>query len=141
MDSVYPKDSPKKIHFAAYLTSTVNVKTDEAVKFNLVDINEGGGYSPSSGVFTCPKSGTYLLSWFFINDSKGSGEKWLRLDINGKSDRYGGLNIDERYNSAFRSHLVVLKKGDMVKVEAYSNMAVFGNGNKHTGFSGLYVSA
>ena len=134
-------DFPKRIHFAAYLTNTVNIKTDEAVKFDQVDINEGGGYNPSSGIFTCPKSGTYLLSWFFINPSKGSGDRWLRLDINGKSNRYAGLNIDEKWNQAFRSHLVVLKKGDKVKVEAYSNMAVLGNGNKHTGFSGLYVSA
>ena len=119
----------------------MSIKTDEVVKFNHVDINEGGGYNSSTGIFTCPKSGTYLLSWFFINPSKGSGQVWLQLDINGASTGYyAGLNLDEIYNSASRSYLVTLKKGDKVKVEAYSNMAVYGGGDKHTGFSGLYVS-
>ena len=73
---------------------------------------------------------------------KGSGQVWLQLDINGASTGYyAGLNLDEIYNSAFRSYLVTLKKGDKVKVEGHTNMAVYGARDKHTGFSGLYVSA
>ena len=113
MDSVYLNDSPKKAHFAVYLNNqTVNAKANEAVKFNQVDINQGGAYNPSTGVFVCPKSGTYLLSWFFINASKGSPPAWLRLEINGSQFAFARLNQDEIYNSSFRSNLVVLKKGD-----------------------------
>ena len=143
MVSTY-NDSPKKVHFAAFLTKTINVRGNEAVIFNQVEINQGGGYNLKTGVFTCPKAGTYLISWFFITPSKATKDYWLRLDINGNSNRYAGMNHYSTHQPAFRSHLVVLKKGDRVQVENafnYVDVNVYGDVNRHTGFSGLYVSA
>ena len=141
MDSAY-NDSSKKVHFAAYLTKPISVRTDEAVKFDKVEINQGGGYNASTGVFTCPKSGTYLISWFFLTPRKSTTHYMLRLDINGESDRYAGMNNYQAYKQGFRSHLVLLKKGDRVHVESGSgSITVLGHIHRHTGFSALFVSA
>ena len=52
--------------FTAFLDHTVsNVQTDQTIVFNQVILNEGGGYDQRVGIFTCPKTGLYLVSFFF----------------------------------------------------------------------------
>ena len=130
----------KKVHFSAYLSGAKTYNRGNVVKFNDIQLNHGNAYNSSSGVFSCPKSGVYQVTWFFVNNNS-KGHAWLQLEINEKTYAYAGQRLDGVHTSAFRSLLVRLKRGDQVRVVAYSNnMAVNGN-DRHTGFSALYVSA
>ena len=143
MDPIHPNPT-KKVYFSAYLTQSKTFSGGNVVKFDDVEPKKGSGYSPSTGVFTCPQSGVYLVTWFFINSGKQSSTatQWLQLEVNEKVYSYAGLNLDEQYNQAFRSHLVRLEKGNRLRIVANNNnMGVFGDGGRHTGFSVLYVSA
>ena len=131
------------MHFSAYLNPGGYFNRGDVVKFNQVILDNTNAYNPSNGIFTCPQSGIYQVTWFFINNNPTPTKKdvWLQLEINEAWYAFAGLHEDETYNSAFRSHLVSLKKGDRVRIVAHKNMKIFGNGSKHTGFSALYVSA
>ena len=50
--------------FIAYLQKMLSVDSNrsEAIVFEQVDVNEGNGYSPSSGVFTAAHRGIYKFS-------------------------------------------------------------------------------
>ena len=143
VDPIHPNPT-KKVHFSAYLTKTKTFNSGNVVKFDDVEPKKGSGYSPSTGVFTCPQSGVYQVTWFFINNNKQSSRtpQWLQLDVNEKVYALAGLNVDQPHNPAFRSHLVSLEKGDRLRIVAHvNNMVVYGEGSRHTGFSALYVSA
>ena len=134
----------RKVHFAAYLTHTMTLNAGDVVKFDHVQLNEGNSYNSSSGAFTCPKSGVYLVTWFFINNNPQPSKTpvWLRLEVNGAMYAFAGLHKYEQHNPAFRSHLVALKQGDKIQIVAHNdNMVVYGDSYRHTGFSALYVSA
>ena len=133
----------KKVHFSAYLSQHTTFNVGDVVKFKQVTLNQGNAYSPSTGVFTCPQSGIYQVTWFFIyNRTESSKLVWLRWEVNEATYAFAGLHTDEPHNPAFRSHLIHLKKGDRLRIVSHSNnMAVSGNSDRHTGFSALYVSA
>ena len=133
----------KRVHFSAYLTHDKTFNRGDVVKFDEVEPKKGSSYSPSTGIFTCSQSGVYQVTWFFINKRKQSSANdiWLQLEVNEKVYAYAGLQTDERYNPAFRSHLISLEKGDRLRIVAHiNNMVVFGSSGRHTGFSALYVS-
>ena len=53
------------VAFTAYLDHTLtNVQDDQKIVFNQVISNEGDGYDQRVGIFTCPKTGLYLVSFF-----------------------------------------------------------------------------
>ena len=134
----------KRVAFSAYLNHSQTFNNGVVVKFNQVQLNQGKAYNPSNGVFTCPKSGIYQITWFFLcqNPKRPGSVVWLQMDVNEKPYAYAGVPLDEIHNPGFRSHLVELKRGDRVTIVAHgTNMMVYGNSNRHTGFSALYVSA
>ena len=54
--------------FSAYLDHTLsNIGNDQTIEFNKIILNEGGGYDQRTGVFTCPQSGLYLITFFIGN--------------------------------------------------------------------------
>jgi hypothetical protein len=60
---------PRHFAFAAKLTHDVrpaDLGTHGILRFDGVLINEGNGYNPSTGVFTCSTNGTYVFSWTYI---------------------------------------------------------------------------
>ena len=51
--------------FTAFLDHTLrNLQKDRTIVFNQVISNEGDGYDQRVGIFTCPKTGLYLVSFF-----------------------------------------------------------------------------
>ena len=43
-----------------------NLATNGRVVFETVDLNEGKGYDPSTGIYTTPASGMYVLYWTIL---------------------------------------------------------------------------
>ena len=51
--------------FSAYLDHTLkNIQRNQIIVFNRIMLNEGEGYDTTSGVFTCPHTGVYLVTFF-----------------------------------------------------------------------------
>ena len=63
------RQSSPTIAFSAYLTkSLTGLGMDHTLRFDGITLNEGGGYNHYTGIFSTPKSGVYLFS-FYIEDS------------------------------------------------------------------------
>ena len=55
----------KVVAFSAYLDHTLsNLQKNQVIVFNRILLNEGEGYDTTSGVFTCPRTGVYLATFF-----------------------------------------------------------------------------
>ena len=51
--------------FSACLDHTLtNIQKNQKIVFNQLILNEGDGYDETTGVFTCPKTGLYLVTFF-----------------------------------------------------------------------------
>ena len=48
--------------FTAVVAKDFTPEINQIIKFDVVKLNEEGGYSPSTGIFTAPRSGLYMLS-------------------------------------------------------------------------------
>ena len=130
--------------FAAYLTQGGDFSKGDVVKFNDVTLNEMNAYNSSAGVFIVPYPGIYQVTWFFINNNPEPTDRpvWLQLQINEASYALAGVHEDERFNPAFRSHLVRLELGDRLRIVAFNDdMKILGDSSRHIGFFVLYVSA
>ncbi|XP_062606526.1 EMILIN-1-like [Saccostrea cucullata] len=96
------------------------------VKFAKVIYQVGGGYNPTTGVFTAPKAGLYLI--FCTNVAYNHETFWTRIMINGSSKAgvmayvSGSANV---FQSA--SNLVVhqLQVGDRVWIEVHEGSHLY----------------
>ncbi|CAL9689253.1 unnamed protein product [Knipowitschia caucasica] len=61
-ESVDPWSFPESFSFSAGLTQTSFSGDFGLIRFNRVLVNDGGHYSPHTGVFTAPVDGRYLIS-------------------------------------------------------------------------------
>ena len=61
--------SGQAIAFSTALASLTSIQSNQVIVFDHVILNVGGGYDVSSGKFTCPESGLYLIT-FFIGKSQ-----------------------------------------------------------------------
>jgi hypothetical protein len=77
---------------------------NERLVFNDVIYSYGGGYSSSSGIFTAPKSGTYLFSYNIQSTYSGIAHVVLMINGNTRTEvtasgsaNGGNLGIDYVY--------------------------------------------
>ncbi|KAL3888350.1 hypothetical protein ACJMK2_000720 [Sinanodonta woodiana] len=72
------------VAFSAYLAQSISeLGLKQRIKYGGVLTNEGNAYNPNTGIFTCPSSGLYLISFF--TSIHGISGTWVRLvvdDIN-----------------------------------------------------------
>lgn len=74
-------EEERAVGFTARLMAKKNsYAKSERIVFDTVYYNYGSGYSSSTGIFTAPKSGTYLFS--FNVEAKGSGSVHAILMVN-----------------------------------------------------------
>ena len=58
------------IAFSTALGTLKNIQSGQVIVFDHIILNEGAGYDVTSGKFTCPRSGVYLIT-FFIGKLNG----------------------------------------------------------------------
>lgn len=114
-----PKCSPhtineckgKTIAFHAILPSDVkNTPINTIIKFQTVQVNEGGGYNPATGKFTAPVDGVYSFSWTY-HTNKGS-VAYLGGYVDGTIRTYIGTYTQANTWQSQTGNLVIkLKKG------------------------------
>ncbi|XP_062606581.1 complement C1q and tumor necrosis factor-related protein 9-like [Saccostrea cucullata] len=114
----------------------------ETVKFSNIIYQVGGGYNPTTGVFTAPKAGLYLI--FCTNVAYNDESFWTKIMING-SIKAGAMAYLESstihaYQSA--SNLVVhqLQLGDRVWIQVHSGSHLYSYSTDTT-FSVIMINA
>lgn len=112
----------------------------QIIKMDSVDLNKGGDYNPSDGVFTCTVPGTYVFQLTELTDHG----KHLELEMMKNNNRVAATYArnDNYYNSGSNSCITELVAGDRVFVRVYVTDSGTGNilfGLRFTTFSGFLL--
>lgn len=110
----------KTIAFHALLSSNLqNTPANTIIKFGKVQVNEGGGYNPATGIFTAPVDGVYSFSWTY-HTNKGS-VAYLGGYVDGTMRTYIGIGTQANNWQSTTGNLVTkLKKGNQFWVQTYN---------------------
>lgn len=129
----------KTIAFHAILSSTLtNTPANTIIKFGKVLVNEGSGYSPTTGKFTAPVDGVYSFSWTYCTP-KGSNA-YLCGYVDGKlMARISNYAQTNTWKNTAGHFVIRLKKGNQFWVQTYSNTAQHIHG-EYTFLSGYKLS-
>lgn len=129
---------------------TAKLKVDDSypkhsgvLKFATVPVNQGGGYSPDTGVFTCPMDGLYHFMVHMTVYGRGqcalfkNGESVVSLYHTNQPDRLS-------YNSsqvASMSSVVKLSRRDevWVNLKGDGRLDIFATEDNDTMFTGFYL--
>nr|XP_022303152.1 collagen alpha-2(VIII) chain-like [Crassostrea virginica] len=112
-----------------------NLAKKGRVVFGTVDLNEGKGYDPSTGIFTAPSAGLYVFDWTTMTHQ--GRDVYTSLVVNGifKSWNHCRDSLSKTYLSCSKMTIVKLKQGDKVWIGVFSESATI---YKHyTSFSGF----
>jgi len=129
----------------AWLSSDIRGTTSgQAIVFDQVDTNLGGGYNGTIGVFTAPVAGQYQFSLTFMLYFPSSSYSYTGiLDVlkNGnmiirvRADTHGQIG---NFDTASGSTVIGLNKGDKVSVVVgTANMCIYAF--RFTYFSGVFL--
>ncbi|KAK3580239.1 hypothetical protein CHS0354_012766 [Potamilus streckersoni] len=139
----------KQIKYTNYIrgNSVLEANSDEnaqVIKYDGVLTNEGNGYNPVTGIFTCPEDGIYLFSFFTatVHEHKA----WVELLVDGVqinhavSEGVRGGHDDQGGNVA----ILRLRAGQSVwtAISHGADTELDGvDGYRHVTFSGVRLSA
>ena len=70
----------RKIAFNAMCTDDQHLSSPSRVTYNTVHYNLGNGLSSSTGIFTAPVSGLYVLYFHTRSDSSHGGDFYIKVD-------------------------------------------------------------
>lgn len=89
-----------------------NLAENARVVFETVDLNEGFGYDASTGIFTTPSSGIYVLDWTTVTFPIQASYTSLVVNDQFKSWNYCRDVNSKTYLLCNKMTVVKLKKGD-----------------------------
>ncbi|XP_033725852.1 collagen alpha-2(VIII) chain-like [Pecten maximus] len=119
---VSTQDLHNQIAFQAVLDHNIgNIGADETIKFNKPQINLGGGYNPSTGIFTCSRPGLYVFHITIVLHSAKSGEFHLLKNGHEFGRVYSGDEDSGRADGAASTAIVQLEVSDTVWVASNTN--------------------
>ncbi|XP_025091119.1 cerebellin-3-like isoform X2 [Pomacea canaliculata] len=126
----------QRVFFTATLHSHLLTVGAGPLVFNHVLMNTGGGYSPTTGVFTAPCRGLYvfLVQMF----TRGNGHANWDLYVNGHMVLRGESRTHDNASNEYM-YPVTLQAGDRVWV--YSRNSVYIYGTNHSFFGGWLIKA
>ncbi|XP_063399666.1 complement C1q-like protein 4 [Mytilus trossulus] len=124
------QETPKStvIAFYAYISKPIpNPSSGRRLIFDVPTTNQGNGYNSNTGVFTCPKTGTYV---FVLVVRLYSAYHSIQLMINNSVNGTSFHNAQNDDNTSSSTVVVNVSKGDTVYVRTHSKYK--GVGNIHT---------
>ncbi|XP_061162600.1 uncharacterized protein LOC133175478 [Saccostrea echinata] len=122
-DEIKELSAQRAVAFSAALGSPMedNETVSEIVIYNIVEINIGEAYDPTTGIFMVPESGVYAFSWTSVTIPG----KWYEteMNINGLQKRLNSCNNKGETASSNLSctSMVIaeVKKGDIVWIAKF----------------------
>ncbi|KAK3580242.1 hypothetical protein CHS0354_012769 [Potamilus streckersoni] len=132
------------VSFSVYLAHyTTHLGDHQVIKYDGVLTNEGNGYNPITGIFTCPEEGLYLFSFFTatLNEHK----TWVELVVDGAgvshavSEGVRGGHDDQGGNVA----ILRIRAGQSVWIAIHGGADAeldSLDGYRHVTFSGVRLS-
>lgn len=100
---------------------TDNETVSEIVIYDIVEINIGDGYDPTTGIFNAPETGVYAFQWTSVTIPG----KWFEseLNINGHQKRLNSCNNkgDTASSNLSCTSMVItaVKRGDIVWIAKF----------------------
>jgi len=124
--------------FTAFLSSPVTLLNLDVVVFNSVITNVGGGYNPSTGVFTAPVTGYFEFSVYI----RGQVDEQACVRLHHNNNYILGALADDSldYQSASTGGSILLHKGDLVRVISFSTSYFSSDSYGRTSFSGHLIN-
>jgi hypothetical protein len=104
--------------------------------FDTVLYSYGGGYSSSTGIFTAPKSGTYLFTYNIESTSSGVAHVLLMIDGSGTTR---ALVEKGRYHNGGNSGIGYVWKGEKVWLQTARLQDKYYIGLYRTTFNGILI--
>ena len=101
----------------------INLATNGRVVFGTVDLNEGKGYDPSTGIFTAPTSGMYVFDWTTTTERGKHALTSVVVNSQIKSFNYCNDSASKTYLTCSKMTVVKLKQGDKVWIGVFSGPA------------------
>ncbi|CAC5422206.1 unnamed protein product [Mytilus coruscus] len=117
-------------------TKVTYIGPSAIVKFNNVVLNRGGGYEPTTGKFTAPKSGLYQFSFTIMSYSGGE----LNMAVVKNRSMIMSLYGPKIHGATETANPVLeLKEGDTVFMQHLASNSQTMYGNHYSHFSGYYI--
>ncbi|XP_062566830.1 uncharacterized protein LOC134229134 [Saccostrea cucullata] len=129
-----------KVAFTAGITSQDTSWSGSTLVFPKIIFNTGGGYNPTTGMFTAPVDGHYVF--FVCVQSYNTNEIWVDIVLNGES-QVRTMAHDKHDKDYFETgvNLVVLRlnQGDKVWVKRSRGTGYYSDSVPITTFSGFLL--
>nr|CBX41706.1 putative C1q domain containing protein MgC1q57 [Mytilus galloprovincialis] len=138
------QETPKSTVIAFYAFMSKSLRSPgvgRRLVFDVIKANQGGAYNSHTGVFTCPKNGTYVFVWVVRLDPA-----YHSFELMVNNSVYGSTYLYNRDTDGSNSGTVVadVSKGDSVYVRMHSTYKGVGviRSNEHgrTAFSGWLLN-
>nr|CBX41698.1 putative C1q domain containing protein MgC1q49 [Mytilus galloprovincialis] len=127
----------KPAFFASLKGSVALSNSNKVLIFEGVKVNRGGGYDPSTGIFTAKRDGLYHFSCLIYGDN--GKDVGYQLTKNESSYATGYSNKGPSEASTL-SALMELKKGDRVYIKhRHSGQTEAVIGSDHSSFAGYFL--
>jgi len=123
---------PVRPAFRAHLTTVTTFSTSTII-YDSVDFDIGGDYDATTGEFTAPVTGVYLVLWNGLLDSSASAANYnVRFLVNGigiPCSTYETKVSGQAYTHMSNNALIQLSTGDVFKASSGGGITLFGNGS------------
>jgi hypothetical protein len=128
-------------HMGLGFTAGTGPNGPVVIKFNIVELNKGGGYNPETGLFTAPITGYYMFD-AFTNSIYNANHVMMGFYKNGNRYQPSMVPSADTYNSSHKnitgSIIANLEAGDTFSVNLLYGWIEAGY---PSGFTGFYLSA
>ncbi|VDI04506.1 Hypothetical predicted protein [Mytilus galloprovincialis] len=130
----------KFVAFSAGLTqiATLHASHNDTVPYDRVFLNMGGGYNKTNGIFTSPRTGTYVFMYYALAQQN----KQLQLDLYRNDDYIVGsyAHVTSDYGSVSNSVILGLDEKDTVHIKAHTDDYLYGQPDEiYTSFTGFLL--
>ncbi|KAK3605489.1 hypothetical protein CHS0354_001478 [Potamilus streckersoni] len=127
---------PSRVAFTAMFSShPIQLMPGRALLFDRVDYNEGNAYDKTSGIMTCPVSGTYFFYTNILNAPGDIAATEITHEGIFKGRTYGNSNYDQGSFSA----TLHCRAGERVWVRVSFGTQIYGG--DHSSFTGFLLWA
>ena len=108
------KSSSAGVYFYVQASGRRSIPGKNVILFDITRLNIGGGMSMKSGVFTAPKTGTYVFSFSVVKNAFNMDYMEVYLRLNGNAIGFSYISMSLMSTPATMQSTLTLKKGDRI---------------------------